>query len=57
MKKERTNLNEQQKQYKTQREQILGDLSKKYFEKQYSIVLFLSYSHACWHLSKFISFN
>ena len=48
MKKERTNLNEQQKQYKTQREQILGDLSKKYFKKQlYSIVLFLSYSHAC----------
>lgn len=57
MKKEQTNLNEQQKQYKTQREQILGDLSKKYFKKQYSIVLFLSYSHACWHLSKFISFN
>ena len=42
MKKERTNLNEQQKQYKTQREQILGDLSKKYFKKQYSIVLFCS---------------
>ena len=28
MKKERTNLNEQQKQYKTQREPILGDLRK-----------------------------
>ena len=57
MKKERTNLDEQQKQCKTQREQIQSDLSKKYFKKQYSIVLFLSYSHACWHLSKFISFN
>ena len=57
MKKERTNLDEQQKQCKTQREQIQSDLSKKNFKKQYSIVLFLSYSHACWHLSKFISFN
>ena len=57
MKKEWTNLDEQQKQCKTQREQIQGDLRKNVLKKQYSIVLFLSYSHACWQLSKFISFN
>lgn len=47
MKKERTNLNEQQKQYKTQREQILGDLSKKYLKN--NILLFCS-SHIHMHV-------
>ena len=47
MKKERTNLNEQQKQYKTQREQILGDLRKNILKN--NIQLFCS-SHIHMHV-------
>lgn len=45
MKKEWTNLNEQQKQYKTQREQILGDLRKNILKN--NIQLFVPLIFTC----------